>query len=136
MKIKLNKNRGWRGLSEAVLLTESDVERETMIFSFSQEVWDDLILNHILVMTDEHNYIVCKITDPSYRLPRPEQQRSVLINNAILHVDAMATYSKDDFSSEYVDETEYLAIKHFINNKNNHTQSDWNCIGIRVIPRI
>lgn len=134
-KLVLNKNRGWRGLAEAQLLDESNNTIQKMIFSFSQPVWDDMLKGR-MVMQDEEHYIVLKFSDPDYKLPRPAQQRSVLIKNVILNIDSKAIYSKAHWIEEHKTAGDYCAINNFIKNRNNHTQSDWNCIGIRVVPMI
>lgn len=108
---------------------------QRMIFSFSQPVWDDM-LKGVMVMQNEHNYIILKFSDPVYKLPRPFQQRSVLIKNVMLNIDKIETYSKATWMKDHKTVEDYNAISHFIKNRNNHTTSNWNCIGIRVIPSI
>lgn len=136
-KLIMNKNRGWRGLAEACLYDNSDTKDliQKQIFSFSQDMWDDLICRHLFVIDTGHTYKVIQIADPDYRLPKPTQQRSVLIKNAVLDVITTWVYDKKDWNITAKHEI-YRAIQHFIVNRNNHTQSDWNCIGIRVIPVI
>lgn len=129
----VNKNRGWRGLSEAKLLNEEGEIIQTMIFSFSQAVWDDM-LQGLLVMQDEKNYIVLHFGDID-NLPHPTQQRSVLIKDAKLRVAYKKIYLKSEWAHKTTPE-DYSAICNFIANKNNHTTSDFNCIGIRVVPLI
>ena len=134
-KLILNKNRGWRGLAEAKLLDEENTTIQRMIFSFSQPVWDDM-LKGVMVMQSEQDYIILKFSDPVYKLPRPFQQRSVLIKNVVLNIDKIETYSKATWMKDHKTAEDYNAISNFIKNRNNHTTSDWNCIGIRVIPSI
>ena len=134
-RLVLNKNRGWRGLAEAQLLDESNNTIQKMIFSFSQPVWDDMLKGR-MVMQDEENYIVLKFSDPDHKLPTPTQQRSVLIKNVILNINSKEIYSKAHWIEEHRTLGDYNAIYNFIKNRNNHTQSDWNCIGIRVVPMI
>lgn len=134
-KLILNKNRGWRGLAEARLLDEGNTTMQRMIFSFSQPVWDDM-LKGVMVMQNEQDYIILKFSDPVYKLPRPFQQRSVLIKNVVLNIDKIETYSKATWMKDHKTVEDYNAISHFIKNRNNHTTSNWNCIGIRVIPSI
>lgn len=133
-KLILNKNRGWRGLAEAQLLDDDNNTIQRMIFSFSQPVWDDM-LRGAFVMQDEDNYIVLKY-DKLETLPRPTQQRSVLIKCTVLPIVNKAVYPKTTWASEARTPGDYSAIYNFLKNSNNHTQSNWNCIGIRVIPII
>ena len=133
-KLILNKNRGWRGLAEAQLLDDDNNTIQKMIFSFSQPVWEDM-LRGAFVMQDEDNYIVLKY-DKLETLPRPTQQRSVLIKHVVLPIVNKSVYSKTTWSSDARTAGDYGAIYNFLKNRNNHTQSDWNCIGIRVVPMI
>lgn len=132
-RIRLNKNRGWRGLAELVAENESREEIAKMIFSFSQNVWNDM-LKGFIVMQDEDNFIILEF-DNLDELPRPTQQRSVLIKSFQATVIEQHEYPKENWMAntprEYQD-----YICHFTKNKNNHTTSDWNCIGIRVTPMI
>lgn len=134
-KLIINKNRGWRGLAEAQLLDDDNNTIQKMIFSFSQPVWDDM-MKGVMVMQDEEHYIILKFSDPDYKLPRPFQQRSVLIKNVILNIDSKEVYHKANWIAEHKTAGDYDAIYNFIKNRNNHTTSDWNCIGIRVVPMI
>ena len=130
--LKLNKNRGWRGLAEAVYTNEEGKELRN-IFSFSGDVWDDLINYHMLVIQDKEYYYVLRFED-TLGLPSPSQQRSVLIKNFSAKVTHMNRYPKDRWTDASGDD--WRAILDFKHNKNNHTTSDWNNIGIRVIPEI
>lgn len=135
--ILINKNRGWRGLAEAEVYNYNE-KRTTvlkMIFSFSQPVWDDLINNGKLVMQDEeHYYVLYFDVEDRASLPKPTQQRSVLIKNWKAPIRCVNKYDKTSWpKARYSD---WQAITNFIKNSNNHTTSDWNCIGIRVIPKI
>lgn len=122
-------------MAEAKLLDEGNITVQRMIFSFSQPVWDDM-LKGVMVMQSEQDYIILKFSDPIYKLPRPFQQRSVLIKNAVLNIDKIETYSKATWMKDHKTAEDYNAISNFIKNRNNHTTSSWNCIGIRVIPSI
>ena len=134
-KIKINKNRGWRGLAEVLVTNEDGKEQLKMIFSFSQPVWDDMIFRHTIVMQDEDYYYTIILDDTATdKLPRVDQQRSVLIKNFYSGIKEVNRYEKASWTS--ADSVDYNAILHFIKNRNNHTQSDWNCIGVRVIPEI
>lgn len=106
-----------------------------MIFSFSQPVWEDMSKGR-LVMQDDDNYIILKFLDPDYKLPRPSQQRSVLIKNVVLPIVNIKTYSKKTWMKDHSTAGDYSAIYNFLKNRNNHTTSDWNCIGVRVVPMI
>lgn len=132
-KILLNKNRGWRGLAELVCYSDSMRAEHRSIFSFSQDMWDDL-MNGLIVIQDEDCFYILKFEDKT-GLPKPTQQRSVLIKNFETTITNMYVYKKTTWQDEAVGDN-YVAIKDFIMNRNNHTKSDWNCIGIRVIPRI
>ena len=133
-KIIINKNRGWRGLAEVKLISESGDTEQKMIFSFSQPMWNDMLAGYI-VMQDEDNYIVLKFDD-TYKLPAPTQQRSVLIKNVALIVKEKVVIPKATWIDDHHTAGEYNAIVHFLRNRNNHTTSDWNCVGIRVMPTI
>lgn len=131
-RIRLNKNRGWRGLAELVC---EDAERNIvhkMIFSFSPAVWNDL-LDGFIVTQDEDHYFVLNF-DNTDALPKPTQQRSVLIKSFIGTIISVHTYDKDNPLN--VMSADYNRIYNFKKNRNNHTTSDWNCIGVRVIPNI
>lgn len=133
-KLILNKNRGWRGLAEAQWLDDDNNTIQKMIFSFSQQVWNDMLRGY-LVMQDKDHYIVLKF-DQLDKLPSPKQQRSVLIKNVILTITEKEIYSKETWSHDHKTAGDWTAIYNFIKNKNNHTTSDWNCIGVRVVPMI
>lgn len=131
-RIKLNKNRGWRGLAELVCENEKREDVAKMIFSFSQPVWEDMLKGYI-VLQDEENYIILHF-DNTDELPKPTQQRSVLIKSFFGTVIEQFEYKKSERMNVLSDHYDY--IHHFTMNKNNHTTSDWNCIGIRVTPMI
>ena len=130
----INKNRGWRGLAEAKVIDLDTKDEMKMIFSFSQAVWEDLILHHKLVMQDQDYYYIMDFTDPEGRLPSPNQQRSVLIKSFNVKIQNVNIIKKTEWTSAAPED--WVVINHFIKNKNNHTTSDWNCIGIRVTPEI
>lgn len=131
-KIIINKNRGWRGLAEVQCRNEENNNELQMIFSFSQPVWDDMLEGRI-VLQDDKNYIVVHF-DNTDSLPRG--QRSVLLKNFVGNVKEILKVRKNDWLSAELGSVDHNAIAHFIKNRNNHTQSDWNCIGIRVVPMI
>ena len=102
-----------------------------IIFSFSQEVWDDMLIGY-MVFQDDENYYLVEFNNIE-RLPKTTQQRSVLIKNFKGDIVNMYTYPKNNYINEF---SHRLKVEHFKRNKNNHTTSDWNCIGLRVIPEI
>ena len=126
-KLVLNKNRGWRGLAEAQLLNDDNTTIQKMIFSFSQPVWNDM-LRGVMVMQSEQDYIVLEFDYEHSRLPRPSQQRSVLIKDVVLPVVNIKRYSKKTWMKDHTSAGDYSAIYNFLKNRNNHTTSDWNCI--------
>lgn len=134
-KLYLNKNRGWRGLAEARLLDEDYNVIKSMIFSFSQKVWNDMLCG-IMVMQDHYNYMIIRFLDQDCKLPKPTQQRSVLIKDVVLPVVDIIQYPKETWRIDHKTLAEFIAIDNFIKNRNNHTTSDFNCIGIRVVPLI
>ena len=131
-RIRINKNRGWRGLAELVCEDEERKVVHKMIFSFSQPVWNDLLQGYIVIQ-DEDNYFILNF-DNTERLPKPTQQRSVLIKSFLATVVNITAYPKNEPLSVMGDD--YNRIYNFKKNRNNHTTSDWNCIGVRVIPEI
>lgn len=124
-RIRLNKNRGWRGLAELIAEDSERKEILKMIFSFSQAVWNDLLKGYIVVQ-DNDNYIILNF-DNVDTLPKPTQQRSVLIKNFQGKIVNSWTYPKDTWTRMSTAEHFYL-ISHFLSNNNKHTTSDWNCV--------
>lgn len=131
-RIIINKNRGWRGLAELDCEDETRSIVHKMIFSFSQAVWEDMLHGRI-VTQDEDNYFILYF-DNTESLPAPTQQRSVLIKSFMGTVTAVHKYRKHEPLN--VTSEDYNYIYNFKKNRNNHTTSDWNCIGVRVIPNI
>ena len=131
-RIRINKNRGWRGLAELICEDEERNVVHKMIFSFSQPVWDDLLQGYIVIQ-DEDNYFILNF-DNTESLPKPTQQRSVLIKSFLGTVVNITRYAKNESPSVLSDD--YDRIYNFKKNRNNHTTSDWNCIGVRVVPEI
>ena len=123
------------GLAEAQLLDEDNNTIQKMIFSFSQPVWNDM-LRGVMVMQSEQDYIILEFDYEHSRLPRPSQQRSVLIKDVVLPVVNIKRYSKKTWMKDHTSAGDYSAIHNFLKNRNNHTTSDWNCIGVRVVPMI
>lgn len=87
-------------------------------------------------MQSEQDYIILEFDYEHSGLPRPFQQRSVLIKNVVLPVVNKRTYSKKTWMKDHLAVGDYSAIYNFLKNRNNHTTSDWNCIGVRVVPMI
>lgn len=133
-KIIINKNRGWRGLAEVQCLDIDNNIITRMIFSFSEQVWKDM-LKGFIVLQDKDNYYVLEF-DNKEDLPKPTQQRSVLIKGFMANVIGYWKYSKTNWTKPSVEAHHYDYIYNFMKNSNNHTTSDWNCIGIRVVPII
>ena len=131
-KIHIEKSRGWRGLSMVECLDKDNNSVHKMIFSFSQAVWDDLLQGYIVIQ-DEDNYFILNF-DNTESLPKHTQQRSVLIKSFLGTVKNITVQPKSEQPDILSDD--YDRICNFKNNKNNHTTSDWNCIGIRVMPEI
>ena len=134
VRITINKNRGWRGLAKVEVEDDARKTIVSQIFSFSQKVWDDMIFRDLIVVQDETYYYVIRFSDPESKLPRPDQQRSVLIKNFAATIEEVNKYTKAEWAK--ANGIDYQAILNFRRNTNNHTTSDWNCIGIRVIPEI
>lgn len=132
--IVINKNRGWRGLAEVVCRDTDYHTVSSMIFSFSQEVWDDMLAG-IMVLQSPGSYIIVHF-DNLDKLPKG--QRSVLLKSFTANVTEVKVIPKTSpwVSFPGITIAERNAIFHFCRNRNNHTTSDWNCIGIRVTPMI
>ncbi len=133
-RLVINKNRGWRGLAEAKIIDLETKEELKMIFSFSQQVWNDLIFQHTIVLQDETYFYIVRFEDKYEQLPRPTQQRSVLIKNFNADITEVVAVKKTEWTNERAEN--WNVLLHHAKNRNNHTTSDWNCIGIRVIPEI
>lgn len=97
-----------------------------MIFSFSQLVWEDMLKGYI-VMQNETKYIVIEFNKLD-TLPKPTQQRSVLIKNFTANIVNKVYYTKTGWEQASLSLRHYMLIAHFIKNRNNHTTSDWNSI--------
>jgi hypothetical protein len=131
-RIVINKNRGWRGLAEVRCLNRENKSELEMIFSFSQPVWDDMQMGR-MVLQDGEDYIIVHFDNTEVL---PKGQRSVLLKNFIGNIIDTIRVPKTDIITADLGSIDYNAVIHFKKNRNNHTQSDWNCIGIRVIPEI
>ena len=126
--IIINKNRGWRGLAEVDILNEGHGTITSHIFSFSQAMWEDMIVRNIIVIASEDYYYVIRFEDTG-KLPKPTQQRSVLIKSYLAKIEEVNKYEKSKWTSALA--ADWVAIRNFIKNKNNHTTSDWNCIRLK-----
>ena len=129
----LNKNRGWRGLAKLLCLDSKGKIVANMIFSFSQPVWEDMLKGCIVLQT-EHDYFVLRFNNLA-TLPKPTQQRSVLIKNFEADIVSVNRYPRDKWQTSITPD-DLMPIIHSIKNNNNHTTSDWNYVGIRVTPSI
>ena len=92
-----------------------------MIFSFSQQVWNDLIFSHTIVLQNETYYYIVRFEDKYDMLPRPLQQRSVLIKNFNADITEIVAVKKTEWNIERAEN--WNALIHHIKNKNNHTTS-------------
>lgn len=85
------------------------------------------MLKGYFVMQDRYNYMIIKFSGLE-KLPKPSQQRSVLIKDVVLPVVDIIQYSKETWTRDHRTAGEFAVIYNFIKNKNNHTASSWNCI--------
>lgn len=131
-RIIINKNRGWRGLAELLVYDAARELQARMVFSFSQPVWEDMLDGKIVTQDKDYYYIIH--FDSLECLPKKTQQRSVLIKNFMANVTIVDRIEKAHWTD--CAPSNWMAITHFLKNKNNHTTSDWNCIGVRVTPEI
>ena len=131
-QISIQKNRGWRGLAKAVIYDEENKEYTSMVFSFSQAVWEDMLHGYIVIPHEDYYYALT--FDNLSALPKETQQRSVLIKNFQANITEVDRIEKSKWTS--ISGIAYSLIYHYLKNNNHHTQSDWNYVGIRVIPEI
>lgn len=127
--IIVNKNRGWRGLAEIKILNGDAKTVISRVFSFSQDVWDDLLKGYVVIQ-DEDNYYVMEL-ETTAALPHGHQ-RSVLIKDFISKITKTHTIPKATWTHDSRGAGLYGYIYDFIKNSNNHTTSNWNQIGLRV----
>ena len=92
------------------------------------------MLKGYIVTQDEDNYFILNF-DNTENLPEPTQQRSVLIKSFQATVISVTVQPKDAPLTK-LSSDDFIRIWNFKKNKNNHTTSDWNCIGLRVVPSI
>lgn len=83
------------------------------------------MLKGYIVIQDEDNYFILNF-DNTEALPKPTQQRSVLIKSFQATIKNITAYPKNKPIDILQDD--YDRIYNFKKNKNNHTTSDWNCI--------
>lgn len=124
--IKITKNRGWRGLAEAVVLGDDHLPMMKTIFSFSQDIWNDM-LKGIMVFETSDDYHIAHFNNTE-RLPKG--QRSVLIKHFTGDITGITSINKHSTSTKTLDD--HIALTHYLKNTNNHTTSAWNNVGIRV----
>lgn len=86
------------------------------------------MLSGRFVIQTPTKFIVLKFDYEKSNLPKPTQQRSVLIKNVVLPITAKEEYSRDTWRDDHHTVADFNAIRHFLTNTNNHTTSDWNCI--------
>lgn len=127
--IRINKNRGWRGLAELECYNSLHHVVNKMLFSFSEDVWQDMLRGYI-VLEDNVYYHVITFNNIE-KLPHGHQ-RSVLIKDFTAEVTNVNSYNKEKWRE--APPSDWKLIANFINNNNRHTKSDWNCIGVRVKP--
>lgn len=132
-RVIINKNRGWRGLAEIKCENDKREVVYTSIFSFSPLVWKDLINNLVVTIKVEDKFIILHL-DSKEGLPKPSQQRSVLIKNYIGTITEITEIAEDDVKNAQL--MDRVHIRYYVDNKNNHTTSTYNYIGIRVNPDI
>lgn len=133
--IMINKNRGWRGLAKAEIYNKSTKDRMEMVFSFSPEVWRDMLAGYMVFQDKDYFYIV-EFDNTFSGLPKAHQQRSVLIKNFVSNILGITPIEKTNWMDSKYPYSQRLLITHARDNSNNHTHSAWNNIGIRVIPEI
>ena len=91
------------------------------------------MLDGYIVIEQDDKYIIYQFNNLA-KLPRPDQQRSVLIKNFVADILVEKPIAKSKWSS--TDINEEILIYHYRKNNNHHTTSDFNYVGIRVLPDI
>ena len=133
--IRIDKNRGWRGLAQLQCFDSEGNKVNNLVFSFSQRMWCNMLIG-IIVTEDENHYYVIGFSGTD-KLPKPTQQRSVLIKNFVSDsVSFVHQYDKTSWTEQAREHKDVNFVYDFVRNRNNHTTSDWNYIGIRVTPTI
>lgn len=133
----INKNRGWRGLVSVTIYTDGVVDGYTRVFSFSEDMWKDLVIKGVLVIDDVNSegqpgYTVLTFkTDELWKLPTG--QRSNVIKDVSLTVETTA-FHVIDASPSLIGIEHNTAIRHYLANTNSHTMSEHNMIGLHVQP--
>jgi hypothetical protein len=131
-KIKINKNRGWRGLAEVKCYDETGELIHDEVFSYSEDMWQDLMRGYVMLQ-DKDSYYVLNINNTDL-LPQ-HSQRSVTITNFTADVMKTEQVEKEKWVTR-ISSDNYHKIRHYIQNTNAHTTSDFNYVGIRVIPNL
>lgn len=86
-----------------------------------------------IALQDKDNFIILTFAK-SCELPKTYQQRSVLIKNVTLKVVNKEVYSKRTWATDARYSNDYAVINNCISNTNKHTTSEWNYVGVRVLP--
>jgi hypothetical protein len=131
-QITINKNRGWRGLAEIKCYDKDDNLLGDTIFSYSEDMWQDLMKGYV-VLQDKYNYYIFEINNTD-ALPQ-HSQRSVTLTDFKAKALSLSVVEK----AKYITACEpsiYPRVVHFRKNTNAHTTSDFNYVGIRVSPDI
>ena len=123
-QISIQKNRGWRGLAKAVIYNAENKEHTSMVFSFSQAVWEDMLHGYIVIPHEDYYYALT--FDNLSALPKETQQRSVLIKNFSANITEVNRIEKDSWTT--ASGVACSLIYHYLKNNNHHTQSNWNYI--------
>ena len=117
----------------SVKIYNDDNELETeSIFSFSEAVWKDMLAGSIIIEQDDA-YVIYEFNNID-KLPHGHQ-RSVLIKNFEADITNEITISKRIHPRDLTIYEQAL-INHYKKNNNHHTTSDFNYVGLRVLPDI
>jgi hypothetical protein len=91
--ITISKNRGWRGLANAVIVnTKTGDTIVNSIFSFSAAMWQDLLKGYLVTHDISTNIYTIWRFNNTEALPKPSQQRSVLINGFAAEIIEQISY--------------------------------------------
>lgn len=135
MTIEITKNRGWRGLAEVILWDDLPAIKQKAVFSFSSIMWVYLHDGCVAIPQLLDNKIIVIEFENYDKLPKG--QRSVLIKHFIAPVKSVNTYDIDYITSrkawdDKVSHNHIWVAYHTLQNKNNHTTSIYNMVGLRV----
>lgn len=120
------------GLASVTILDDEGRVKSDTVFSFSEKVWRDMLDGYMVIEQDD-KYIIYHFRDTD-KLPRPDQQRSVLIKNFVADIISEKPIAKSKWASAHI--SEQILIDHYRKNNNHHTTSDFNYVGLRVLPNI